>query len=63
MKKMAGAGHYHYPQFLRLRPGQYRSQRHHIILVAVNDQRIGRDTADIEAFHRGRNQHQLFSGP
>jgi len=62
MKKMAGAGQYYYPHFLRLRPGQYCCQRHHIIPLAVNDQRIARDSTDIEMFHRGRNQHQLFSG-
>lgn len=60
MKKMAGAGHNHNPQCLRLRPSQHCSQRHHIILVAVNDQGIIRDTANIEASHRGCNQHQLF---
>ena len=62
MKKMSCAGQYYYPQFLRLRPGQHCRQRHHIVLIAVDDQRIGRDTAEIEARHCGSNQHQLFSG-
>jgi len=62
MKKMAGAGQNYYLQLLWLRPGEHCGQRHYLILVAVNDQCIGRNSADIEASHCRRNQHQPLRG-
>ena len=59
---MAAAGKHDDRQLLRARPGKHIGKRDHVVLFAVDDDRIGRDCACAESRDRRCDQHHALSG-
>ena len=58
MEKVAASGEDHDRQRLRPRPRKNVGERHHVVLLAVNHDRVGGDGADREATDGGTCEHQ-----
>jgi hypothetical protein len=60
MEKVAASGEDHDRQRLRPRPRKNVGERHHVVLLAVNHDRVGGDGADREATDGGTCEHQAL---
>ncbi len=62
MEKMTAAGKHNDRQLLRPRPGEDIGQRHHLVLLAVDDDGVGGYGLKCEAAHGRPDQHEALGG-
>src|SRR4051794_38551618 len=60
MEEVTAAGKYDDPQVLRTSPRQHVGEGNDVVLLAVNDDRIGTHGVDGKAIHRRPDQDQPF---
>ena len=60
MEEMVRARHHGDRQVLRLRPGQHVREQHGRILLAMDQDRIGRHRQRFQVLHREAHQHHAF---
>ncbi len=60
MEEVAAARKHDDGKLLRARPVEHVGQRHHVVLLAVDHDRVGRHVADRKALDRGADEHHAL---